>query len=295
LLVAGSASAFCRTTTCDVDSKQTGCTRDDNMCATSGHPLFWPDNCSWFGVQKDGSPLRHITYDQMHAAVTNAFTKWGNADCGSGAKPSFALQDTDVLYAPIECAQREFNKTAANANTWMFRDTDWPYVDSTSTIALTTLSVEISTGRILDADVEINSFRTNITTSDVNVVADLESIVTHESGHFLGLAHSAVATATMYYSYSPSSVNIRTLDPDDELGICAAYPPGAAPICGQPEPIYGFSEQCGGADPVTGPDTAGDKKSSCAVSLGATSGSGALGAGVVLAGAALVRRRRKTM
>ena len=294
LLSASTASAYCRTTTCDVDmTTQNDCSWDSNNCATAGHPLYWPDNCSWFGVQQDGSPKRHITYATFHSIVANAFNKWGKADCGGGKVPSFAVQDTDALYGAIVCPNREFNKSAANANAWMFRDDSWPYVGGSTTIALTTISVDIATGRILDADVEINSYKTDITTSDVNIGADLESIVTHESGHFLGLAHTPVQDAVMFPNYSSSSTSIRTLSPDDEAGICAAYPPSTPPTCGQPEPIYGFSRYCGGANPSTQPE--GGSTKTCAVALGAPSdGRAALVASVLTALAVRHRRRRRT-
>jgi len=292
LLGASSAGAWCRTTTCDVDDSKGVCTRDADNCATSGKPLFWPGECAWFGVQKDGSPKRHITYETLHSAVTNAFGKWSKANCNPG-NPSFSMTDTDLLYGPVECTNHEFHTDACNASAWMFRDTDWPYVGSTTTIALTTLSVEISSGRIFDADVEINSWGTNITTSDVNVGADLESVVTHEAGHFLGLAHSAVTTATMYFTYNPSSIAIRTLSPDDQAGMCAAYPPGPAPTCGEPEPLFGFSTSCGGKTCATQPVDSSTKKG-CAVALGMRAHD-TEGAGLFLALAAglrLLRRRR---
>jgi hypothetical protein len=283
------AGAYCRTTTCDVDSAEGDCTWDENKCATSGEPLFWPDHCGWFGIQKDGSRRRNISYQTFHDAVANAFGKWAKANCGGGAVPSFAIQDTDEMYGAIECAKHEFNKHAANASVWMFLDDGWPYVGTTTTIALTTLSVDIKTGRILDADVEINSFGTNITTSDVNIGADLDSIVTHESGHFLGLAHSAVTSSTMYPNYP--GIAIRSLDPDDERGICEAYPPSDAPTCPEPEPLYGFSKYCDGVNPVTQPKT-GSK--GCAVALGAPSGTASALLGLALASGLAARRRRRS-
>jgi MYXO-CTERM domain-containing protein len=291
-LHASTASAYCRTTTCDVDNAAGDCSWDADKCATSGAPLYWPDSCGWFGIQKDGSPKRHISYETFHSTVVNAFGKWAKANCGGGAVPSFALEDTDELYGPVECAKHEFNKHAANASTWMFLDDGWPYVGATTTIALTTLSVDIKTGRILDADVEINSFGTNITTSDVNVGADLDSIVTHESGHFLGLAHSAVGMSTMFPNYP--GIAIRSLHPDDEEGICAAYPPSKPPVCGQPEPLYGFSKECGGANPVTQPEPSGsDKTNGCAVALGAPSGAPTTLIGLALVSGLAARRRRR--
>lgn len=291
LLSSRGAFAYCRTTTCDVETQDNSCTWDENNCATSGKPLFWPDSCGWFGVQKDGSARRKISYSTFHSLVAGAFKKWSKADCGDGKVPSFEMTDTDALYGPVVCPNREFNKSAANASAWMFRDNDWPYTDGSTTIALTTLSVDIPTGRILDADVEINSYRTNITTSNTNVGADLDSIVTHESGHFLGLAHSPVQDATMFANYTPASLDIRTLAPDDEDGICAAYPPSNPPTCGPPEPIYGFSNNCKGADPSTGP--VGTSKTTCAAAPGRPSGDHtALVAAAVTAAALRLRRRR---
>src|SRR5215471_10130134 len=134
LLGAGTASAYCVTTTCDVDLALDSCTWDAAGCATSGHPLLWPGGCLWFGVQKDGSERRHISYDTFHATVASAYAKWAGVSCGDGGVPAFAVQDTDALYGPIDCSNHEFNRRAANANAWMFRDDDWPYVGVTTTL-----------------------------------------------------------------------------------------------------------------------------------------------------------------
>jgi hypothetical protein len=294
-LLSLNAGAFCRTTTCDVGGAAADCTSDANGCATSGKPLFWASECGWYGVQKDGSPKLHITYDMFHSIVVKAFGKWAAADCGSGAHPSFSMTDTDVLYAPAACNKQEFNKDAANASIWMFRDNDWPYQGASSTIALTTLTVNTKTGEILDADVEVNSFRTSISTSNTVVTADLESIVTHESGHFLGLAHSSDPQASMFKSYSPSTISIRTLAPDDVAGICEVYPPGNAPSCPEPSPLTGFSLECGGVNPVTKPvppTTSSSSKSCSMAPLGSRAPAWPSLVLVAMVAAARVRRRR---
>ncbi|HYT74863.1 MAG TPA: matrixin family metalloprotease [Vicinamibacterales bacterium] len=51
----------------------------------------------------------------------------------------------------------------------------------------------------------------------------IEDTMTHEFGHVLGMAHSAVTTATMYPTMSWCSTDWRTLDPDDQSGIEALY------------------------------------------------------------------------
>jgi hypothetical protein len=296
----GRASAYCRTTTCDVtNANASACTADAKGCATAGLPLYWPGGCSWFGVQKDGSAKRKISYDTFHGLVAGAFDKWAAVDCGSGRHPSFAAEDTDVLYGSAVCAEPEFNNDTrvANASVWMFRDSSWPYQGATSTIALTTLTVDTKTGQILDADVEVNSFAAQITTTGPPV-ADLDSIVTHESGHFLGLAHSSVKSATMYYQYSPASTSIRAPGSDDIAGICAIYPPTpSAPACVEPEPMYGFSRYCGGVNPSTKPvaqSAPATRSGGCALASGGTrSASAGFALGVALAFALGSRRSRR--
>jgi MYXO-CTERM domain-containing protein len=242
-LGAATASAFCRTTTCDALDLMADCSRDANGCATTGIPLAWPTQCVSFGVQKDGSPLRHITYQTFDGIVQTAFNQWTATQCG-GAHPAFKVWDLGA----IDCGDAEFNKCVENANTWMFRDKDWPYVGITSTLALTTITFELRTGKILDADVEVNSFTNPITTSAQSVIADLQSIATHEAGHFLGLAHSGDSQATMYTSYSPGDLSFRSLADDDHAGICEVYPPSRpGGACDSPVPLNGFSRSC--ADP----------------------------------------------
>ncbi|KAL0914083.1 hypothetical protein M5K25_017588 [Dendrobium thyrsiflorum] len=57
---------------------------------------------------------------------------------------------------------------------------------------------------------------------DSKVAVDLESVLTHEIGHVLGLAHSTVQEAVMYPSLSPRTkkVNLRV---DDIKGVQALY------------------------------------------------------------------------
>jgi hypothetical protein len=237
---AGSASAYCRTTTCD--SEKMECP----PCAAPGLPLYWRSSCVSFGVQQDGSPLRGITYDETHAIVAEAFQKWKSAQCAGGT-PSFEMADLGA----ISCGEPQYNQIAPNANVWMFRDDEWPYEDPdatdavrTSKLAVTAVTFFPATGEIYDADVEINSKNLELTMSDENVEYDLESIVTHEAGHFLGLDHSLDGSSTMYDFYNPGDVGMRTLTPDDEAGICAAFPPNDTKASSSCTPRHGFSSQC---------------------------------------------------
>lgn len=245
LMVASTASAFCRTTTCD--PRQEECARDASNCIVEGVPLAWPDRCLSFGTQKDGSPLRGISYPEADRIFQEVFHTWQTADCGGGRTPSFRMYDIGARFGGILCDQPEFNDLGPNASIWMFRDDGWPYYDDQATLGLTTVQYEKSTGVILDADVEINSFGTPLTIGDTGIQSDLASIATHEAGHFLGLSHTNSPGATMIATYQPNSLDIRSLGPDDMDGICAAYPPERDVVeCSGPYPPHGFTLYCGG-------------------------------------------------
>jgi hypothetical protein len=241
------ALAFCVATTCD--PKKETC-QSVGTCITSGAKLHWASRCLSFGVQKDGSPLRHISYETTDAIVRTAFLQWTKADCGGGQHPSFAMWDWGDSFGGIICDQPEFNETKPNANVWMFRDDGWPYQGKNNVLALTSTLFDKASGALLDADVEINSFGTKdltTTTMPGSIGKDLASIVTHEAGHFLGLAHSQVKGATMSADYVAGDLDYRSLHADDQLAICALYPANRdAPTCRAPSPPHGFSLYCGG-------------------------------------------------
>ncbi len=243
--LAEDARAFCRTTTCDKTIEEGGCPVDRNGCQIEGIPLFWPDTCVTFGTHTDGSPLRNISYERADTVAQRAFQSWISADCGADRRPSIGV----VPRGEVICDQVEFNHEppAPNANLIVFRDTLWPYDDNQRTIALTTITFAVRTGEILDADIEVNSASIPLSTSDTNISSDLQSVLTHEIGHFLGLAHSREPTASMNANYDRGDLSFRSLSADDIAGVCAIYPPGETEVgeCRGEAPRNGFSRYCG--------------------------------------------------
>jgi hypothetical protein len=236
LMHAESARAYCQTTTCD---PATECKYDRTGCATVGLPLQWKKGCVTYSVHRAGSPTRNISYDRAHSITERAFGRWLDAEC-EGGSPSLRASDK----SPVSCDEPEYNSSDGNANIIMFRDDDWPYAGANATLALTTITFNFETGEIFDADIEINSFKTPLTTGDVAVDFDLESIITHETGHFLGLSHSHVPDATMYLEYGAGDITLRDLEPDDVAGICATYPPNRQVLSQDCTPRHGFSPEC---------------------------------------------------
>lgn len=80
-------------------------------------------------------------------------------------------------------------------------------------------------GQIIKADIFFNPATTYTTngTGDDNI-QDLQTVATHEIGHFLGLDHSAVVRAVMF-PFAPNS--LHTLSYDDVAGISVLYPKSA--------------------------------------------------------------------
>ncbi len=316
---ASDAAAFCRTTTCPppadftptatqcVPSGLTSCTMNGETVASVS--LWWKTTCVGYSLQRDGS--RYATLGAATTAAAGALAAWSSASCP--AAPSIKAQDL----GPVACGDTAFNVDGPNQNVIVFRDATWPHKtaeqirlnQASPTVALTTVSFNRDTGEILDADIELNTADHKITVTDTpgTGVFDLESVLTHEGGHFLGLSHSPDATAVMYFQDEGGSAKHRALGADDAKAVCAVYPPAgprpvetsvsasgfaAAGAC-DATPRGGLSSVCAANTPVK------TTKSGCAASPGGLAGAGGApepaGTSFALAfvaAAAFLRRRR---
>lgn len=272
---AADAAAFCLTRGCN--DKNEACEYDEHGCLTegSGHLLHWGSSCVSFDVQRDGSALRQIDYDAAHEAIRAGFSEWLSADCGGGVGPELRVNDL----GPVECRTAEYNQDSPNANVFMFRDDGWPYENAIDTLALTTLIFNADTGEIYDADVEVNTFESNMSIDAGFGDIHFPSVITHEIGHFLGLSHSDVSGSTMRPSYAPGATGMASIEEDDVTGICTALAPGRETKTDSCEPRHGFSGEC--AVPESG----------CQLSPGSPAGVGSVLLGLLGLSSMLMRRR----
>jgi MYXO-CTERM domain-containing protein len=261
--------------------------------------LFWGGACVGYSVNSASGAA--ISSSAAMEVIDAAFATWNGVACPSGENVGIRASDIGA----VECGEVRYNQNGPNQNLIVFREDSWPYSDPNNTLGLTTVTFNADTGEIYDADMELNATGHNLSTG-ATVPAngfDLLSVVTHEAGHFLGLAHATNPSATMFASYQPGTSALRSLTPDDVAGVCEIYPNTkerrvaasvsatgviAAAAC-DPTPRHGFGTTCAENPAPSQTDSGG-----CSVVSGPSSSStGSLLLVVGLAGAVGAIRRRR--
>ena len=189
--------------------------------------FFWPVRCVRYRQHVDGtaefSSEEGSVDPRMRELVREAFETWNAVGC------------SDFTFVEGEPTSTRFGADVAegvegNTNGVYWRDEEWPYPSGPmmrEAFALTTVTTRV-TGRIIDADIEVNSARfdvANLSPSEpMPNKLDLLNTFVHEAGHVLGLDHTGDRETTMYHRASLGEVDKRTLAQDDVDGLCAIYP-----------------------------------------------------------------------
>ena len=189
---------------------------------TSRATLTWPTRqIEWV---LDPTVITAI-HPNAEAEVIAAFDAWTTVGCS----------DLSLTYGGrVTGVTSSFEDGGAEYNAVVYVDDDWAYDDNA--IAVTSSAFNVNTGQLLDADVELNGERfsfaiVNGPCDPRTRTIDLRNTLTHEVGHFIGLAHppnrSEFEDVTMFNSAVMCETQKRTLEQDDINGICFIYPAGA--------------------------------------------------------------------
>lgn len=228
LLATPTASAWCRTTTMPAQP-------DPTVCPSEGRPIAWTTGCAGFRFDPTVLPdPRVISRAQVGTVLDLAARAWSSVSCDEAtrAAPSFVL--ARLADGPSRAGYFE---GVANTNTVAFRlrwGEDAYHPPDAAAVTIVTFGAR--SAAILDADTELNlrgetnprgfAFAINADPRS----ADLQTIVTHEFGHSMGLAHSGLREAVMWYTAGRGEQR-QEPTPDDVAGICSVYPSSRFAIC----------------------------------------------------------------
>ena len=177
---------------------------------------------TWLG---SGAKLPNVSFDTTKGA------KFGQVPNGK----------SEVMYGPITLAGHQ------------------------NDLALTVTFSDPKTGEVVESDMIFNSQHpyavlpykqastskssddSNDKDSSCDQKYDLQSVATHEAGHFFGLGEDFdTKTATMYYTTGRCETNKRILQNSDEMTMNALYVANAAQAAGD-DPSADTAKGCGGA------------------------------------------------
>jgi MYXO-CTERM domain-containing protein len=246
----------------------------------------------------------------LNEAVTAGFDTWNGA-AGSAWKAT-NLGETDER--EIGIAVDEEGTPRGNVNLIVLQTSSWDH--SSIALGVTTPVFEADTGEIVTADMELNGVGSKRWTTGETTepdAYDVQNVVTHEAGHFLGLDHPPCfsdgsylpecARATMFASSAPGERQKRDLAADDVAAIAATYPADTEPSCSAPEPGFFYARtlsqtapvasaaDCPGPEAFCGGPVASPKAPTDDCSSGGATGSW-WSVAAALAALAWIRRRR---
>ena len=247
----------------------------------SGKPVsWWNSNCILVRVSAKGSD--DLSDGSDVAAVKQATRNW-HAAVEQCSYLRFVFEEPD---SPDPQVGHSLERPNENVIVWV--EEGWEHeLDAAGITTVTFVDAPGSTldGQILDADMELNGEFFTFATNGDRRSADVESTVTHELGHMMGLdhpcddgarvplpkddtgtpipncevvkksmdpAHVAMRETTMYNFAEPGETKMRSPEADDIRAVCEIYPIADDP--GECVPaILETGTRTGGCDVSSGP------------------------------------------
>jgi hypothetical protein len=211
--------------------------------SSSAVQIKWPTNVVTIALSTSlGSPQANIKPgSDVVGAARRAMVQWAGASNIRFVETSSSTQSISPSAGGDGVSLITVANTAENAA--LFSGSDRP--------GRTRVYFDPPTGLISEADIALNP-SAQFSTDGTFGTYDLESVLTHELGHLLGLEHSGMVGATMQPRlalnglYTLPAFSPRTLSEDDRAGVRSLYGPrtGQGAIAGTVTyaggaPVYG--------------------------------------------------------
>lgn len=185
-------------------------------------PLRWnASSLRWYATNRG---IADVSATQLQATVSRAFETWQNV-------PTASVAFTFAGFTSAVPFDQDGLSVVGFANE----------PDMDRVLGATTFVVDDVTGELVESDIFFNEvFPWSTATTGIPGSFDLQSVATHEIGHFIGLGHSALGEteprptggrrvlasgAVMFpIAMSAGSTADRVLQPDDIAGVSIGYP-----------------------------------------------------------------------
>jgi hypothetical protein len=178
-----------------------------------------------YAVQENTS--RRMSLELLESALKAGFSQWSSPTCSS-------LQFDYRGEAEVRTELKEMNQIIVVSE-------EWPEA-SVDAVGLTTMFYNPKNGVISHGKIELNEVNfdfVDVLESGCGLATeyDLHAVLTHEIGHFIGLAHvsEAYRQARVDLGEDPPTMSpevfecdeqFRTLEADDLEAVCFVYPAG---------------------------------------------------------------------
>lgn len=196
-----------------------------NVCAyvqsrhSDGTPLTWVSSPIDYAINERGS--REIADGSEFVAIVQAFSSW---QVVPNSSLSFSRLDDTPDIGLVQ--------DGTSSVGWIEDPAEWAF-QSVDVGARTLVHRQLGTSNIAEADIVLNgatfSWATSATgggyTSNGGPL-DVQAVVTHEVGHFIGLSHVPTPTSTMFPRIYPGSIGERDLTQDEVSAVQFVYPGG---------------------------------------------------------------------
>lgn len=185
------------------------------------------------GIVQVKWPSSTITYRINPAQGTNitgarSLTQVFNASFA--AWDNLSTADISITQGPDVSATTTYSGSSPDSiNILKTNMTQSEYLSAAGDSLAVTINVYNDNGILVDSDILFNPgilYSTEITNTPVDRY-DLQSVATHEIGHFLGLDHSSILAATMFPTIGEGTNYARVLSADEVSAIGAVYPNAA--------------------------------------------------------------------